>query len=68
MCVCCRGPNTLTISNSDQSVAVAVGDIKVGDYEFKLTVTDAEDQSASDKLKVTVKMSKYQLLFLLLLF
>jgi uncharacterized membrane protein len=49
---------SLTVTNSDQAVAVATGDIKAGDYEFKLTVTDEEDQTASDKLKVAVKMSE----------
>ncbi|XP_076437879.1 dyslexia-associated protein KIAA0319-like protein [Babylonia areolata] len=52
------GPHSLTLSNMDQAVAVVTGDIVPGDYEFKLTVSDEEGQTASDKLTVHVKMSK----------
>ena len=54
----CRGPNSLSLSDSGQAVAVATGDVEVGDYEFKLTVRDQEEQTSSDKLKVHVKMSE----------
>ncbi|KAL8578421.1 hypothetical protein ACOMHN_014920 [Nucella lapillus] len=53
-----RGSSTLTLVNADQAVATATGDIPTGDYEFKLTVTDEEDQSSSDKLTAHVKMTK----------
>ena len=56
--ITCRGPNSLSLSDSGQAVAVATGDVEVGDYEFKLTVRDQEEQTSSDKLKVHVKMSE----------
>lgn len=54
-----RGATPLTLSSSDQAVAIVTGDIKVGEYQFLLTVTDREGQSSSQKLKVTVKMSEF---------
>ncbi|KAK7091316.1 hypothetical protein V1264_009012 [Littorina saxatilis] len=52
------GDYTLNMPNNDQAVAVVTGDIKTGDYEFKLTVTDAEGQTSTDKLKVHVKQDE----------
>ncbi|XP_025091552.1 dyslexia-associated protein KIAA0319-like protein [Pomacea canaliculata] len=52
------GATPLTLSSSDQAVAIVTGDIKVGEYQFLLTVTDREGQSSSQKLKVTVKMNE----------
>nr|KAG5701483.1 hypothetical protein BaRGS_000879 [Batillaria attramentaria] len=52
------GPTTLTLTSSDQAVAMATGTIDAGEYQFTLTVTDEEEQTASQKLKVIVKKNE----------
>ncbi|CAG5134556.1 unnamed protein product, partial [Candidula unifasciata] len=49
------GPTTLTITNADKVVAIAVGKIVEGDYEFQLTVIDGERQQSTDSLVISVK-------------
>lgn len=41
----------------DQAKTTAAGDLKVGQYIFKLTVTDIEGRFSSQELKITTKMS-----------
>ncbi|XP_052222214.1 dyslexia-associated protein KIAA0319-like protein isoform X2 [Dreissena polymorpha] len=49
------GPTTLIIRAPDQVTTEATGEIKVGKYEFKVTVKDGEQLSSSNVLTVVVK-------------
>ncbi|XP_052763495.1 dyslexia-associated protein KIAA0319-like protein [Mya arenaria] len=49
------GPTTLVIRDSSEMVTEAAGEIKVGKYEFKLTVKDVEQLTSSATLTVQVK-------------
>ena len=48
----------LTLQDADMAKASANGQIKVGDYNFKLTVKDKEGLSSSTRLVVTIKKGK----------
>jgi len=48
----------LTLQDADMAKASANGQIKVGDYNFKLTVKDKEGLSSSTSLVVTIKKGK----------
>ena len=52
------GPTMLTLQDADMAKASANGQIKVGDYNFKLTVKDKEGLSSSTRLVVTIKKGK----------
>ena len=49
------GPTVLAIKEPDKSVTSTSGTIKVGKYEFLLTVKDKEDLKSTTTLAVTVK-------------
>lgn len=51
------GPQ-LSLSNTDRNIATATGDIKVGIYVFKLTTYDAQQQTGTATLKITVKQNE----------
>lgn len=53
--LCNRGPTVLSIQDADTVKASASGEIKVGTYNFKLTVKDKEELSSSATLTVNVK-------------
>lgn len=57
LCVCFSGPRKVVFLNSNTSVANATGLTK-GEYLFKLTVTDGDENSASDTVAVTVTQSE----------
>lgn len=54
--VCCstRGPDGVKIENADGAVATVTG-LKVGTYEFTLTVTDERKLQNSDTVTVIVR-------------
>ncbi|XP_073977595.1 dyslexia-associated protein KIAA0319-like protein isoform X1 [Rhodnius prolixus] len=56
---CVSGPRKVVFLNSNTSVANATGLTK-GEYLFKLTVTDGDENSASDTVAVTVTQNKNQ--------
>ncbi|KAK9507074.1 hypothetical protein O3M35_008896 [Rhynocoris fuscipes] len=53
------GPRKVIFNNGNTTIANATGLTK-GDYLFKLTVTDGDENSASDVMSVTVTQNKNQ--------
>ena len=45
----------MAIKNADKAIATASGEIKVGIYQFQLTVKDVEELKSTSTLKVDVK-------------
>lgn len=54
VCSSTSGPDGVKIENADSAVATVTG-LKVGTYEFTLTVTDERKLESSDTVTVIVK-------------
>ena len=49
------GPTILSITDADKSIATASGEIKVGRYQFQLTVKDVEELKSTSTLVIDVR-------------
>lgn len=60
-----RGPSSVVIENADRAVATVSG-LQVGQYKFRLTVTDEQKSQTSGTTIINVKQGFFKTIFLLL--
>lgn len=56
-----KGPSSVAIENADRAVAT-VSRLQVGEYKFRLTVTDEQKSQASDTTTVLVKQGRSKMM------